>query len=71
MLPSYFLALSSSKKNMKKRKKKKNASQILKVKLCDSGGGDSLLYILAVRIIRILLVSEVKLLQLYIYIGLV
>lgn len=51
------------------KKKKKKASQILKVKLRDNCGDDSLLYILAVCITRILLVSE--LLQLYIYIGLV
>lgn len=42
-------------------KGKKKASQILKVKLRNSCGGDSLLYILAVCITRILLVSKVRL----------
>lgn len=53
------------------QKKGRNASQILKVKLRNSDGGDSLLCILAVYITRVLLGSEVKLLQLCIYIGLV
>lgn len=46
-------------------------SQILKVKLRNNYGGDSLLYILAICVTWILLVSEVKLLQLCIYFGLV
>lgn len=40
---------------------KKKASQILKVKLRNNCGSDSLLYILAVCITRILLVSKVRL----------